>query len=116
MASISTDRNGNRTIQFIAGDGKRRSIRLGKLTIKAVNEIKTKVEALNAAAIAGIGWDPKTAEWVGAREAKLYEKLAAVGLAPKRAAAEKLALAAFIDDYMAKRADTIKPRTKLNLQ
>jgi hypothetical protein len=62
MASISRDKNGNRTIQFVAGDRKRRSIRLGKLPLRAVNEIKTKVEALNAASIAGIAWDKETAE------------------------------------------------------
>ena len=31
MASLSTDANGNRTIQFIGRDKKRRSIRLGSV-------------------------------------------------------------------------------------
>lgn len=105
MASISKDPNGNRTIQFIAGDGKRRSIRLGKLPVKATNEIKTKVEALNAASIAGIGWDKETAEWVGGRAATLYDKLAAVGLVPKRAEPEKTTLGHFLDNYIALRSD-----------
>jgi integrase len=115
MASISSDGNGNRTIQFVAGDGKRRSIRLGKLSLKAVREIKTKVESLNGAAVAGIGWDKETAEWVGGRESTLYDKLAAVRLVPKRAEREKATLGSFIDSYLDKRTD-IKPRTRINLQ
>ncbi|HTQ38063.1 MAG TPA: tyrosine-type recombinase/integrase [Pirellulales bacterium] len=115
MASISKDGNGNRTIQFVAGDGRRRSIRLGKLPLKAVREIKTKVESLNGAAVARIGWDKETAEWVGGLESTLYDKLAKVGLVPKRAAPEKATLGPFIDGYIAKRTD-VKPNTKLHLE
>ena len=32
MASITRESNGRRTIQFVCGDGKRRSIRLGKVS------------------------------------------------------------------------------------
>ena len=53
MASISTDPNGLRLIQFVAGDGKRKSIRLGRVTQKQADKVLTKVEALNAAAITG---------------------------------------------------------------
>ena len=115
MASISSDKKGNRTIQFVAGDGKRRSIRLGKLPLKAVREIKTKIESLNAAAVAGIGWDKETAEWVGGRESTLYDKLASVGLVPKRAEREKATMRQFIDSYLGKRTD-LKPRTRINLK
>ena len=115
MASISSDSKGNRTIQFIAGDGKRRTIRLGKMTIKDAREIKTKVATLNGAAIAGTGWDPVTAAWVGSRKSTLYDKLAKVGLVPKRAEPEKATLGPFIDGYLKKRTD-IKPQTRVNLQ
>ena len=110
MASISSDSKGNRTIQFVAGDGKRRSIRLGKMTIKDAREITTKVVTLNGAAIAGTGWDPDTAAWVGSRKSKLYDKLAKVGLVPKRVAAERATLERFIDSFMAKRH--AKPASK----
>ena len=39
MASISKEPNGRRTIQFVAGDGKRRSIRLGKVSQREAEEI-----------------------------------------------------------------------------
>ncbi len=110
MASISTDKRGNRTIQFVAGDRLRRSIRLGKLPIKVANTIKARVEALNAAAIAKISIDRETAEWVGRLDATLHGKLAAVGLVPKR---EEITLAAFLDAYRAERGD-LKPSTRTN--
>jgi hypothetical protein len=115
MASLSTDPKGNRTIQFIAADGKRRSIRLGKLPLKAVREIKAKIESLNASVVSGSGWDRETAEWVGRREAVLYDKLASVGLVPKRAAPEAQTLGPFLVSYLEKRSD-IKPRTRINLE
>ena len=61
MASISTDENGNRTIQFVAGDGRRKSIRLGKVSLRLAREVKTRMENLNAALIAGCLADNETA-------------------------------------------------------
>jgi len=112
MASISKDKNGNRTIQFVAGDRKRRSIRLGKMPVKGANTIKAHVEALNSANIAGHAWDPKLAEWVAKLEEWLYDKLARVGLVPKRTAAEQATLAYFLDSYIASRGD-VKPATTI---
>ena len=46
MASITRQPNGRRTIQFVGPDGKRRSIRLGKVTQRTAEGIRVKVEAL----------------------------------------------------------------------
>jgi len=105
MASISKDSKGNRTIQFIAGDRRRRSIRLGKMNAKAVGTIKAKVEALNAAAISQTSWDAETAEWVGKLKPALHDKLAAAGLVPKRAQTEHATLAEFLNGFIASRSD-----------
>src|SRR5690348_15782799 len=108
MASISSDKNGNRTVQFVAGDRKRRSIRLGAIPKKDANAIKAKVEALNAAAISQTSWDAETAAWVGKAPAVLYDKLAKAGLVPKRATAEtavQLTLGAFLSAYIKGRSD-----------
>ncbi len=115
MASLSTDAQGNRTVQFIAADGKRRSIRLGKLSLQIAREIKTKVQSLSGAAFARVGWDKETAEWVGGLESVLHDKLANAGLIPKRTGFRIATLGAFIDEYLAKRTD-IKPRTRINLE
>ena len=112
MASISEDKAGNRTIQFVGKDKKRRSVRLGKMPLALVREIKTKVQALNYAAITGYPVDGETARWVSVRDQVLTDKLAAVGLIPRREFSDAT-LGAFIDAYLAGRTD-IKPRTRIN--
>ena len=46
MASISREANGRRTIQFVAPDGKRRSIRLGKVSQRTAESFRERVEQL----------------------------------------------------------------------
>ncbi len=109
MASISTECNGRRVIQVIVADGKRKSIRLGKVSQRQAESVRVKVEDLAAAAITGQSLRRETASWLAALDERLYEKLAAVGLAESRGRAE---LAAFIDGYIASRAD-VKPGTRV---
>ena len=113
MASIIRQPNGRKAIQFMAGDGKRRTIRLGKASQRVAESVKVKVEALNSAAIAGISWDRETAEWVGKLDQKLHGRLVKIGLVPKRAEAEQLALGDFIESYIDGRTE-VKPGTKMN--
>ena len=40
MASISTSADGRRTIQFVAKDGKRSSIRLGRMPMKSADVLR----------------------------------------------------------------------------
>lgn len=105
MASISKGPNGTRIIQFVGGDGKRRSIRLGKMPAKMAEAIKVKLEALNAATISKCPLDNETAAWVAGIGDDLAAKLAAVGLTPDRASAK---LGEFLDGWIAGRGDTKK--------
>jgi integrase len=109
MASIARQPNGRRTIQFIGADGKRRSIRLGKVSQHMAEAVKVRVEHLAAAQITGHALDDETARWLTGLEEALSDKLARVGLVPKR---ERATLAAFLDAYIAGRTD-VKPLTKL---
>ena len=118
MASISRDPNGRRRILFKNKDGTRKTLRLGKVSQKDAEKILSKVEAINAAAIAGTSWDDDTAKWVAALSPILADKLAKVGLIPTRKKPEEpdsAQLGDFIDGYIAKRTDA-KPRTLLNLR
>jgi integrase len=113
MASISREPNGRRAIQFVAADGKRKSIRLGKVSQRVAEEIKVKVELLNAAVLSGLALDGETASWVAKIGDDLAEKLASVGLIAPRASATAR-LKEFIDGYIASRTD-VKAQTVLNL-
>ena len=106
MASISRDPNGRRTIQFVGSDGKRRSVRLGKVSQRTAETIKVKVESLVTAAITS-SMDDETARWVASLDQPLSDKLAAVGLVSLR---RSTTLATFLDDYLASRID-VKPTT-----
>lgn len=63
MATIGKDPNGTRRILFVASDGARRTVRLGKVPMKVANEVKARVESLNAAKVAGVALDADTAAW-----------------------------------------------------
>lgn len=115
MASITRGSNGRKTIQFVAFNGKRKSIRLGKATLKLAEEVKTRVENLNSAALAGMAVDRETADWVGKTGDALHDKLAAVGLVPARVEKSRRGLADFLDGYIISRVD-VKPNTRRNLE
>lgn len=112
MASLSTDKKGNRTIQFVGGDKKRRSIRLGKMPLKTAEAIKLKVEKLVAAKISGHAFDNETAVWVAALETAMAEKLVAVGLIQQPG---RRTLKEFVDSYIESRTD-LKSGTRHNLE
>ena len=64
MASIGLDPGGLRRILFVAPDGTRKTIRLGKASQRTAEGIKIKVEALVVSAITGSPVDDEVARWV----------------------------------------------------
>lgn len=107
MASISREPNGRRRIQFTAADGRRRSIRLGKVTQKQAEAVKVRIERLVAAGITGHAVDDETARWAASLDDALAEKLSRAGLIAERHYAT---LGPFLEDYFCKRID-VKPST-----
>ena len=109
MASVISDPNGLKRIQFMAGDGSRRTIRLGKATVRQAEAIKIKIEqlALTATGITGV-MDEATAAWLTGLDVKMYNKLAVAGLVGRR---ESTQLGPFLDAYITERHD-VKQGTK----
>ncbi|MHC4618383.1 MAG: tyrosine-type recombinase/integrase [Planctomycetota bacterium] len=103
MASVISDPNGRKRIQFVAGDGTRKTLRLGKATMRQAEAIKPKIEQLVLAStgITGVV-DDETAKWMTGLDEVIYGKLAAVGLVAERHSAK---LGAFIDAYIRERKD-----------
>jgi len=102
MASITREPNGRRTVQFVGADGRRRSVRLGKVPQRTAEAVKVKIEGLVTASITRQPVEDEVARWVAGLDLAMADKLAAVGLVPKREAAP---LAAFLDAYIAGRTD-----------
>jgi len=97
MASISREPNGRRTIQFVGGDGKRRSIRLGKVSQRLAETVQVKVEHLAAAQTTGGALDGETARWTADLDDTLHARLAAVELLEPRKAAT---VGGLLDDFL----------------
>ncbi|MDA1050110.1 MAG: tyrosine-type recombinase/integrase [Planctomycetota bacterium] len=114
MASIARDKNGTRRILFVAANGKRPTIRLGKASQRAAEAVKFRVEQLLAAKMTGHALEADTVRWLSKLDSSLAKKLAKVGLIPEREAKPTTTLGAFLDAYLAGRTD-VKPGTMINL-
>jgi integrase len=120
MASLVCDSGGKKRILFVAQDGSRKPIRLGKMTKKAANEILGRVEQLITALESNTSIDADTAEWVSGVGPKLRKKLWQFGLIDKpvevaqsEAGKQYSSLGRFLDYYLAIRTD-VKPSTMCN--
>ncbi len=113
MASIINDPNGRKRILFVAGDGSRKAIRMGKATTKQAEAFKVKIEAVIGAGITG-SMDDETSRWLSGLDDRMHGRLAAVGLVKARNGG-RAALAAFVDGFIEGRPD-FKPNTILNFK
>ena len=113
MATIGNDPNGYKRILFVAADGKRKTIRLGKATMKQATAFRVKVEALIGKTITGVA-DDEVSRWLAGLDAEIYSRLAAVGLARPRDC-DGQTVGALIDGYIAGRKADAKPHTLINL-
>ncbi|MEX0704122.1 MAG: phage integrase SAM-like domain-containing protein [Planctomycetales bacterium] len=106
MASINVEPNGRRMIQFVARDGKRKTIRLGKVSQRDAERVRTRVEQLVTATFGRHALEPDTAAWLAELDGPLREKLVRVGLAkPLEEKVGPATLQVFLDGYIAKRKD-----------
>ena len=92
MASIGIDANGRRRILFVADDGSRQTVRLGKCSERDAETICSYIEDLAAAKMSGQSIKRATAVWVGEIGDVLHDRLARTGLVTPRELPEKMAL------------------------
>lgn len=104
MATIGNDPNGRKRILFVAGDGSRKTIRLGKMDRKTAETCLTHIEKIIGANMGGGALPEKTYAWLADLPDVLHGRLAAVGLVKARTGG-RAALGAFIDAYLAGRPD-----------
>ena len=107
MASIARDRNGCRRILFIAPDGKRPTIRLGKVSQRTAEGIRYRVEQLLESLQFNRPMEAELAAWVKDLKRPLLQKLARVGLVvdPEAGTESAVTLGEHLANYFAKRAD-----------
>lgn len=109
MASIARDDNGHRRIQFVHPDGRRRTIRLGKVAQRTAEGLKYRVEQLLEALHYHHPVEGELAQWVAQCETRLAKKLAAVGLIEAPEAGTVATLGDFLQGWLASRMGDYKP-------
>lgn len=93
---------GGFAIQFIDGNGARRTVRLGKMTRKAAATVAVHIEALASARIGGAAPPRETAIWLAGLGDVLRDRIARVGLCEPRTVAT---LQRFADEFPDSRVD-----------
>lgn len=104
MASIGSDKNGRKRILFVDRDGKRKTIRLGTMSLKQAQLVCGHVEQLVNARSGGTPIPLETAEWVGGRGDVLRGRLENVGLVTPRVRQESWTVAAWVRSYIGRKA------------
>ena len=112
MASVTTDKNGNRRIVFKAPDGKRPAIYLGQVTKKAADQVRYHIEEIVSARLTNTPLNATTSQWMNTLSDSMHEKLAAVGLVEAK---KTTMLGEWVDRYIEGRK-SLKPGTIRNLR
>jgi integrase len=105
MASVSTDDQGRRRILFVNPNGERKAIRLGKVSLRSAESVKTRVEQLLEAQTLKRPMDGELAKWVADLDARLAKKMARVGLVDTPEAKLATTLGSHLATYLARRTD-----------
>jgi len=118
MAHVSIEKNGRASIQFRHPNGKRHTLRLGKVSKRLAEGVLFRVKEIVAALRTGQAVSADTAAWLGTLTAQLHGRFAKVGLAtPREVTTETptVGLDQFLKDYIEGRAK-LRPNTVRNLQ
>lgn len=122
MASISHDKKtGLRVVQFVGDDGKRRSVRLGKVSKRQAETAKGYVEDLVACKVTGSAPKGTTAEWLAGLPDVIRGRLERVGLVEPQERRECPTLGDWLRTYVEGRRDvkcataTVYGHTRRNL-
>src|SRR2546421_9879570 len=84
MATIGNDQNRRKRILFVAGDGTRKTIRLGQMSKKQAKSCLLFIEDLCAAARGAKVIESTTADWLADLDERMYTRLVATGLVKTR--------------------------------
>jgi len=115
MASIASSPDGRRRIIFTdPRGGKRKTLRLGPVSVRDAESVRVHVERLVAAALTQGPPPDETSRWIASLPDLLRKRFEAVGLVESRKRRECPTLAAWIRSYIEGRTDA-KPGTIINL-
>ncbi|VTS03010.1 integrase family protein : Uncharacterized protein OS=Blastopirellula marina DSM 3645 GN=DSM3645_29846 PE=4 SV=1: Phage_integrase [Tuwongella immobilis] len=111
MASVINDPNGRRRIQFTGPDGRRRTVRLGKISRKDADGICRQIELILNTRLNGQPLPRDTALWVTEIGDQLRDRLTKAGLLDDDPRAVIPTLQEFIEDHLNRRTAEVKAST-----
>lgn len=116
MACVCKDANGLKRVLFVAPDGSRKAIRLGKCSAKDAKTVSSRVEDLLSWRILGRQPDADASEWLTTIDSALVDKLVKAGLVDPPEPIEtkpSMTLDAFLTDFLQRNGATKKPATRV---
>ena len=114
MASISSDANETKRVQFTDVDGERRAGRLGKNSVKAADSIRVRIETLKSNRDFGRAHDNELSAWLSERPDVIYQRLFRANLAKPRIRTEVVALKRLLDSFFD--ASDVKPASLVRMR
>lgn len=106
-----SERQGRMLQVVIPGRG-RKTIRLGRLSDRAAERFRDRVEELESGLRLNQPPSPEMAAWLSGLTQDVYDKLAAIGLVEQRAPASAIpCLGTFLDKYIASKRGSVAPRS-----
>lgn len=89
MASITKNSKGERRIVFYLPSGERKAVYVGKMALKQVESIQSKIESTVTAMAAQVSIPLDVAQWLGKIGDDIYLKLSNAGLVEERTTSAK---------------------------
>ncbi|WP_432798692.1 tyrosine-type recombinase/integrase [Poriferisphaera sp. WC338] len=112
MSSISTSKQtGARTIQFSLDGRRRRSLRLGTVTMRQARQIQVFVDDLVHSVKTGTRPTGKTQAWIAEVSEDIYGRLVGVGLCESKEAQVIATLEGLCERFIAGKRGSVKPAT-----
>jgi integrase len=85
VASVIQDPKGLKRIQWCIGDGQRKTLRLGAVTMRQADAVRVRIEQVLASKSTGV-LDCEATRWLESLDDTMYGKLVRLGLVPPREA------------------------------
>jgi integrase len=112
MASKSQEKNGSWRIQFMPPTGgRRRILRLGRVTKGVADDIKIHIQRILESRKAGLALDERSEQWIATLPERLRRRLVQLGVVEDGGRRVRSTLSGFLEDYLQSRTD-IEPGTR----
>ena len=108
MATIGKDSGGKKRILFVAPDGKRKTLRIGKCSVRDAELFRARLESLLSSKVQGLEPSRNDAEWLNEIGPVLRSKLVNVGLCRPVEDQECPTVSQWIYEYISSRSDVKK--------